>query len=61
MAETCLHGPCTCPTTEGSAFCAPSCEELAGRAETELCRCGHDGCSAAGSASQDEGAEAAEA
>jgi hypothetical protein len=56
MAETCLHGPCTCPT-DGGAFCSPACEELSGRGETEFCRCGHEGCAAEGSSSQDADGE----
>jgi hypothetical protein len=47
MANTkkCAHDICTCVSTDGSKYCSPHCEAMAGKSEL-LCQCNHPGCAA---------------
>jgi hypothetical protein len=40
----CKNPPCSCPATEGSKFCGPSCQGTGDTIEID-CDCGHEACS----------------
>ena len=42
--KICKNPPCSCPATEGSKYCGPSCEGTGSFIELD-CDCGHEACS----------------
>lgn len=45
--NVCAHELCSCPATDDSNYCSPSCEAAANTGTTTIaCDCGHSGCKA---------------